>query len=134
LRGGGLCDLPPSREGIQRREGGVPGCKGTEGRRNSSTIYQTAYLSHLFWDGRAQSLEQQALSPVVDPTEMANTWDSVTSYLQTGVHRATGKGFPEAKKFYETAFGKVFAGEISITTVAKAIAAYERTVNSFDSP
>ena len=111
-----------------------PGCNGTNGRRNSSTIYQTAYLSHLFWDGRVQSLEQQALSPVVDPVEMANTWDNVISYLQTGVHPSTGKGFPEAKKFYETAFGKVFEGEISTTTVAKAIAAYERTVNSFDSP
>jgi len=126
------CHLPE--KGFSDGKEASPGCKGTEGRRNSSTIYQTAYLSHLFWDGRAQSLEQQALSPVVDPTEMANTWDNVTSYLQTGVHPATGKGFPEAKKFYETAFGKVFAGEISITTVAKAIAAYERTVNSFDSP
>lgn len=110
------------------------GCKGTEGRRNSPTIYQAAYLSHLFWDGRVQSLEQQALSPVVDPVEMANTWDNVISYLRTGVHPLTGKGFPEAKKFYEIAFGQVFEREISITTVAKAIAAYERTVTSFDSP
>ena len=126
------CHLPE--KGFSDGKEASPGCKGTEGRRNASTIYQTAYLSHLFWDGRVQSLEQQALSPVVDPVEMANTWDKVTSYLQTGVHPATGKGFPEAKKFYETAFGKVFEGEISTTTVAKAIAAYERTVNSFDSP
>ena len=110
------------------------GCKGTEGRRNSPTIFQAAYLSHLFWDGRVQSLEQQALSPVVDPVEMANTWDNVISYLRTGVHPLTGKAFPDAKKFYEVAFGKVFEREISITTVAKAIAAYERTVTSFDSP
>ena len=110
------------------------GCQGTTGRRNSATVYQTAYLSHLFWDGRVQSLEQQALLPVVDPVEMANTWDNVLAYLQTGVHPATGRSFPEAKKFYETAFGKVFDGEISTTTVAKAIAAYERTVNSFNSP
>ena len=126
------CHLPE--QGFSDGKAVSPGCNGTEGRRNSSTIYQTAYLSHLFWDGRVQSLEQQALSPVVDPVEMANTWDNVISYLQTGVHPATGREFPDAKKFYETAFGKVFGGEISTTTVAKAIAAYERTVNSFDSP
>jgi cytochrome c peroxidase len=126
------CHLPE--KGFSDGKEVSPGCKGTEGRRNSSTVYQTAYLSHLFWDGRVQSLEQQALNPVVDPVEMANTWDNVISYLQTGVHPATGKGLPEAKKFYETAFGKIFEGEISTTTVAKAIAAYERTVNSFDSP
>jgi cytochrome c peroxidase len=79
-------------------------------------------------------LEQQVLNPVVEPVEMANTWDNVLAYLQTGVHPATGKGFPEAKKFYETAFGKVFDREIATTTVAKAIAAYERTVNSLNSP
>ena len=89
-----------------------PGCNGAQGRRNSSTIYQTAYLSHLFWDGRVQLLEQQALSPIVDPVEMANTWDNVISYLRTGVHPASGKEFPHAKKFYETAFGKVFGGDL----------------------
>jgi len=126
------CHLPE--KGFSDGKEVSPGCKGTEGRRNSATVYQTAYLSHLFWDGRVQSLEQQALNPIVNPVEMANTWDDVISYLQTGVHPATGKAFPVAKKFYETAFGKIFKGEISTTTVAKALAAYERTVNSFDSP
>ena len=45
-----------------------------------------------------------------------------------------GRDSPKREKFYETAFGKVFEGEIFTTTVAKALAAYERTVNSFDSP
>ena len=70
------CHLPE--KGFSDGKEVSPGCKGTEGRRNSSTIYQTAYLSHLFWDGRVQSLEQQALSPVVDPVEMANTWDNAS--------------------------------------------------------
>jgi len=126
------CHLPE--KGFSDGKAVSTGCQGTEGRRNSATVYQTAYLSHLFWDGRVQSLEQQVLNPVVEPVEMANTWDNVLAYLQTGVHPATGKGFPEAKKFYETAFGKVFDGEIATTTVAKAIAAYERTVNSLNSP
>jgi cytochrome c peroxidase len=110
------------------------GCQGTTGRRDSSTVYETAYLSHLFWDGRVQSLEQQTLNPVVDPVDMANTWDHVLAYLQTGVHPVTGKAFPDAKQVYTAAFVKVFDGEISTTAVTKAIAAYERTVTSGHSP
>ena len=126
------CHLPE--KGFSDGQAVSTGCKGATGRRNSQTVYQTAYVSHLFWDGRVQSLEQQALNPVVDPAEMANTWDRVLAYLKTGTHPETGKKFPEAKAFYETAFGKVFDGEISSTTVAKAIAVYERTVNSWDAP
>ena len=126
------CHLPE--KGFSDGAAVSTGCQGVTGRRNSPTVYQTAYLSHLFWDGRVQSLEQQALNPVVDPVEMANTWDNVLAYLKSGVHPATGKSFPEAKQFYETYFGKTFEGEISTTTVAKAIGAYERTVNSTNSP
>ena len=126
------CHLPA--QGFGDGKAVSTGCQGATGRRDCGAVYQTAYLSHQFWDGRVQSLEQQALNPVVDPVEMANTWDTVLSYLQTGVHPATGKSFPEAKTFYATAFGKVFDGDISTTTVTKAIAAYERTVNSLHSP
>jgi cytochrome c peroxidase len=110
------------------------GCNGATGRRNSNTVYNTGYLSHLFWDGRVQSLEQQALGPVVDAAEMSNKWDAVLEYLKTGKHPGTKKEFPEAKAYYQKAFDKVFGGEISTTTVSKAIAAYERTVVSFGAP
>jgi cytochrome c peroxidase len=110
------------------------GCGGATGRRNSNTVYNTAYASHLFWDGRVQSLEEQALGPVVDPAEMSNTWDNVVAYLRTGTHPETKKEFPEAKDFYQRYFQRVFGGEISTTTVTKAIAAYERTVVSSGSP
>jgi cytochrome c peroxidase len=110
------------------------GCGGATGRRNSNTVYNTAYASHLFWDGRVQSLEEQALGPVVDSAEMANTWDNVIAYLRSGTHPQTKKEFPEAKKFYEKYFQVVFGGEISTTTITKAIAAYERTALSSDSP
>jgi cytochrome c peroxidase len=64
---------------------------------------------------------------------MANVWDNVLAYLQTGVHKGTGKQFPAAKRYYQREFDKVFGGEISTTTVTKAIASYERTVNTFGS-
>lgn len=110
------------------------GCGGATGRRNSNTVYNGAYSSHMFWDGRVQTLEEQALGPVQDGAEMANTWDNVLSYLTTGIHPVTGKEFPEAKKFYAKYFQTVFGGEITTTTVTKAIGAYERTAVSFDSP
>ena len=110
------------------------GCAGATGRRNSNTVYNTAYSSHMFWDGRVQTLEEQALGPVVDGAEMANTWDNVLSYLNTGIHPVTKKEFPEARKFYERYFQTVFGGEITTTTITKAIGAYERTAVSFDAP
>jgi cytochrome c peroxidase len=110
------------------------GCGGATGRRNSNTVYNTAYVSHMFWDGRVQTLEEQALGPVVDPAEMANTWDNVIAYLSTGIHPVSKKEFPGAKEFYQQYFRSVFGGEISSTTVTKAIGSYERTAVSFDSP
>jgi cytochrome c peroxidase len=110
------------------------GCGGATGRRNSNTVYNTAYASHMFWDGRVQTLEEQALGPVVDGAEMANTWDNVLSYLNTGVHPLTKKEFPEAGKFYQKYFQTIFGGEVTTSTVTKAIAAYERTAVSSDSP
>ncbi len=110
------------------------GCADATGRRNSNTVYNTAYSSHMFWDGRVQTLEEQALGPVVDGAEMANTWDNVLAYLSTGIHPATRKEFPEARKFYEKFFQTVFGGEITTSTVTKAIGAYERTAVSFDAP
>lgn len=110
------------------------GCGDSIGRRNSNTIYNVSYLSHLFWDGRVQSLEQQALAPVVDPLEMANNWDYVLEYLSTGRHPITGEEFPESARFYKDSFGRVFGGTIDSTNAAKAIAAYERSVVSRDAP
>jgi cytochrome c peroxidase len=110
------------------------GCAGATGRRNSNTVYNTAYSSHMFWDGRVQTLEEQALGPVVDGAEMANTWDNVLSYLNTGIHPLTKKEFPEAAKFYKKYFQTVFGGEITTSTVTKAIGAYERTAVSSDAP
>jgi cytochrome c peroxidase len=128
----GSCHIPE--KGFSDGQQISDGCAGATGRRNSNTVYLGGFLSHMFWDGRVQSLEEQALGPVVDNAEMANIWDNVLAYLRTGLHKATGKQFPSAKRYYQREFDKVFDGEISTTTVTKAIASYERTVNSFGSP
>ena len=128
----GSCHIPE--KGFSDGQQISDGCAGATGRRNSNTVYLGGFLSHMFWDGRVQSLEEQALGPVVDAAEMSNIWDDVLAYLKTGLHKGTGKQFPSAKRHYQREFNKVFDGEISTTTVTKAIASYERTVNTFGSP
>ena len=104
------------------------------GRRRAPSLYNVAYRRHLFWDGRVQSLEQQALMPVVSPTEMDNTWTAVLTYLQTGRHAPTGTTHPERWAQYGEQFADVFNGNITPVTVSQALAAYERTLISREAP
>src|SRR3990167_7057365 len=49
------------------------GIKGQKGERNTPTAFNTANLKFLFWDGRAKSLEEQAIGPIQNPKEMGET-------------------------------------------------------------
>src|SRR5499427_8164048 len=49
------------------------GISGAQGRRNVPALINRGYGSSFFWDGRAKSLEQQALEPILNPIEMALT-------------------------------------------------------------
>jgi cytochrome c peroxidase len=109
-----------------------PGCDGVRGRRRAPALYNVAYQGHYFWDGRVQSLEQQALWPVATPAEMGNVWDVVLTYLNTGRHIPTGKEYPQAHAFYAEYFAEVFNGDITPITVSHALAAYERTILTRD--
>lgn len=100
------------------------GVGGKLGGRNSPTVWNSAFYSVQFWDGRAASLEEQAKGPIVNPLEMAmESHDQVTARI------AKIKG-------YQDQFKKVFGGEnpVTIDNAAKAIAAYERTLLTPDSP
>ena len=79
-----------------------------------------------------QSLEQQALLPVVTPAELSNVWDVVLIYLNTGRHIPTGKEYPQARAFYTEYFAEAFNGDITPVTVSHALAAYERTILTRD--
>lgn len=111
-----------------------PGCDGARGRRRAPSLYNVAYQSHFFWDGRVQSLEQQALFPVVSPSEMANTWDAVLTYLRTGRHTPTDSVHSARQERYAEHFAAVFNGTITPVTVTRALAAYERTILTQDAP
>ena len=98
------------------------GIKGQKGGRSAPTVFNRAYSLAQFWDGRAASLEEQAKGPMANPIEMGNTHDGVVTRV---------KSIPGYKVLFASAFG---AGEIDIDQVAKAIATYERTVLSGNSP
>jgi cytochrome c peroxidase len=98
------------------------GIQGRRGKRNSPSILNAMFNSGQFWDGRAETLEAQAVLPLLDANEMGNqSHEEVVARL---------KKIPE----YSTQFQKVFAEELSIALVGKAIAAFERTLVSGDSP
>ena len=99
------------------------GTSGNTGTRNAPTILNAMFNEQLFWDGRAGSLEEQAKQPLTNPLEMG-----MGSY-EVVVERVSA--IPE----YQKEFRRVFGSEgITIETIVKAIAAYERTQLSGDSP
>ena len=93
-----------------------------KGGRNSPTVLNTAYQTSQFWDGRAKTLEEQALGPIQNPIEMAMTLDLALERLNA---------IPGYRKQFKEVFN---ADEVTAENVAKAIAAYERTVLSGNAP
>lgn len=94
------------------------GVAGKQGGRSAPTVWNAAYLSVQFWDGRAASLEEQAKGPMVNPVEMG-----MPDHAAVVSRIAAIPG-------YRTAFRQVFGrtDPLTIDNVAKAIAAYERTL------
>ncbi len=100
------------------------GIDGQQGSRNAPSVWNAAFQSALFWDGRAESLEAQAKGPLVNPVEMGMPdLDAVVARVKRN------PGYPQA--FAET-FGA--GAEITIDRIAEAIAAYERTLITPDTP
>lgn len=93
------------------------GVNGQTGGRSAPTVWNAAFNTVQFWDGRAESLEAQAAGPVTNPIEMGmKSWDEVVARLNT-------------IEGYKKAFADAFGGNaISKDTATKAIAAYERTL------
>ena len=97
------------------------GIQGKKGTRNSGTILDAAYMDFQFWDGRAKTLEEQSLGPIHNPVEMGSTLEEVVRKL-AGIEG------------YRTQFKAVFGTDVTTDGIAKAIAAFERTVLSGPSP
>jgi cytochrome c peroxidase len=98
------------------------GIHGRKGARSAPTLLNAIFNSGQFWDGRVESLEAQVKLPLINPDEMGNaSHDEVVTRL---------KSMPE----YAGRFQQVFGAPVTIESVARAIAAFERTLVSGNSP
>jgi cytochrome c peroxidase len=109
------------KKGWSNNDKTAEGVGGQRGGRSAPTVMNTAYQNFQFWDGRAGTLEQQALGPIANPIEM-----------NLPIEKAIEK--IGAIKGYQEQFQKVFGAPVNADNLAKAIAAFERTVLSGDSP
>lgn len=96
------------------------GVGGAKGSVNAPTVFNAAFHLAQFWDGRAATLEEQAGGPITNPLEMANSWPVVLARLNASAYFAD--------------FKATFGGEATASRVKEAIAAFERTLVSTDSP
>ena len=97
------------------------GVRGQVGRRSAPSLVNSAYQEHQFWDGRADSLENQAGIPIEDPTEMDMPLAELAGKLND---------IPGYKQQFQTAFGH----DATPDTIKMAIASFVRTLLAGDSP
>jgi cytochrome c peroxidase len=115
-----MCHIPE--QGFTSNEMATAvGIEGRSVRRNSPTLYNVAYFKSLFHDGRETTLEQQVWGPLMAHNEMANP---SIGYVIDKINRSSG---------YREQFKKIFGKGPDMDTIGKAIASYERTLNSANS-
>lgn len=94
----------------------------SDGARHAPTVVNAAWITPLFWDGRALTLEDQATAPIEDPQEMASDFDTIVRRL----HKV---------RRYREWFNNTFPGEgISRRTIITALATFQRTIVSGIAP
>jgi cytochrome c peroxidase len=98
-----------------------PGSDGKPLERNTQTCLNVGFFNAFFWDGRAASLEEQALGPIASSVEMNQNLSRLETELS-------------AIPAYVTAFKQVFNTEPNQDGIAKALAAFQRTLVTEPSP
>ena len=98
------------------------GIHGRVGQRNAPTVLNALYFKTQFWDGRAATLEEQAGLVIINPVETG----------QTNIEAAVAQ--IQKSKEYQDAFVTVFGRPLNAADLLRAIASYERTLLSFNSP
>jgi cytochrome c peroxidase len=115
------CHVPD--RGFAGADARAVGVGGRAGKRNAPTLLNVAYGTSFFWDGRAASLEEQALLPIADPLEMASSADEAVRRLRAD---------PSYVADFRTAFGD--DGEVTAQNLARALASFQRSLVTGDSP
>lgn len=97
------------------------GVEGRLGTRNTPSAMNTAGRTRMFWDGRSETLEEQALLPIANPLEMDLPVTEAIARLQ-------------ADPAWVERFQNAYKAGPSERTLGRALAAYQKTLNTFDSP
>lgn len=113
------CHDPQQGYGAQTQFG--VGVAGQTGNRNSPISYNRILSKAQFWDGRAASLEEQAVGPIANPIEMGNTHEACIECVS---------GIPG----YVTQFKAIFDDGVTIDNVGKALATFERALVTGPAP
>ncbi len=108
-------------EGYARHTQFGVGVRGQEGGRNSPVNYNRIMSGAQFWDGRAASLEEQAVGPIANPIEMGNTHEGAVDTVK----KIEG---------YRIQFARIFDDGVTIGNIGKAIATFERAIVTAPSP
>ena len=88
------------------------------GERNAPTVFNSALLTTMFWDGRAKDLEEQAKGPILNPAEMAATEELVVERISS---------IPQYVALFKKAF-RSNSEPVTYDNISRAIAAFERTL------
>ena len=100
------------------------GVGGQEVGRAAPSLWNVAFLDRFFWDGRAETLEEQVLGPLYSPQEMDNTPQNLL---------ATLNGNDSYRSLFRQAFGQRPEGEIALDEVYLALAAFQTSLVSLNS-
>lgn len=103
---------------------GRPDTVGIHGRisaTNSPTVFNASLNIAQFWDGRAESLEDQIDGPIHNPKEMATDWTSILGKLN-------------ADQYYSAEFSRLYSEGVTELNIKHAIAEFERSLLTVNSP
>ncbi len=113
------CHLPDKGFGDGKETS--PGFGGAELTRNTPGLWNIGFVSNYFWDGRAKSLEEQALGPIESPVEMNQNIEELEQELA-------------AVSAYHQQFQLAFGTGVTRAGIAQALAAFQRTLLTGPSP
>jgi cytochrome c peroxidase len=93
------------------------GINGQMGKLNAPTVFNASLNFKQFWDGRANTLEEQAKGPVENPIEMGFSWPEAVERLRSD-------------QYYKLQFKKHFSDGLTAKNIRLAIAAFEETLTT----
>jgi cytochrome c peroxidase len=110
--------------GFSDGRGRAVGVAGHTLQRSSPSLWNVAFLKHLFWDARADSLEQQVQGPLYSAEEMANTPTRLVETLQASA---------EYRRLFQQAFPADATQSVTLDQVYQALAAFQTSLISLNS-